>query len=233
MDFAVDYTLKLTGESNFPGHTTTIDAFTWRLLPFFGSHSPLHCFALDQICHWLRFKTLKTLYLFSHSFLVSFSLLLDLATKSPLRFSTKWRSLSVGYFSPAALTSISGRGNHSKGHLHGHRPVRRSSPLTSPSRLANYEQPKVNAQEHRSSGLRMDNSGATANEQGDQPGEEENQSNRDLCQRLDGELVTFCGNDTESCFLTAAKCNGISDCVNGFDESVEMCGKLPGCIYSW
>lgn len=169
------------------------------------------------------------MYSFPHTFLVPFSLFLDLATKSPLRFSAKWRSLSVGYGSPAALTSISGRWNHSTGHLHGHRPVRRSSsPLPSPSRLANYEQPKVDTQEHRSSGLRMENSAATATEQGDQPGEEENQSNRDLCQRLDSELVTFCGNDTESCFLTAAKCNGISDCVNGFDESVEMCGKLPG-----
>ena len=49
-----------------------------------------------------------------------------------------------------------------------------------------------------------------------------------LC-KLDTNLVAFCGNDTSSCFYHSTKCNGVSDCPNGYDESVEMCGKCRYC----
>lgn len=39
--------------------------------------------------------------------------------------------------------------------------------------------------------------------------------------------IRTCGNDDnddDSCFYLDTKCNGVSDCPNGFDESIEMCG---------
>lgn len=51
---------------------------------------------------------------------------------------------------------------------------------------------------------------------------EEAIDSKSLC---DHDLVATCGNDTKSCFYLDSKCNGVSDCPNGFDESVEMCGK--------
>lgn len=56
----------------------------------------------------------------------------------------------------------------------------------------------------------------------DEEGEENKEPN--LC-KLSSDLVTYCGNDTTSCFYLTTKCNGVSDCPNGYDESVEMCGE--------
>ena len=48
-----------------------------------------------------------------------------------------------------------------------------------------------------------------------------------MCLQSSPDLVTFCGNDTETCFLNSAKCDGIIDCSsNAFDESIELCGCL-------
>lgn len=39
--------------------------------------------------------------------------------------------------------------------------------------------------------------------------------------------ILFCGNESEYCFHMDSKCNGVSDCPNGYDESVELCGLYP------
>ncbi|KAH7636685.1 hypothetical protein HUG17_6891 [Dermatophagoides farinae] len=44
-------------------------------------------------------------------------------------------------------------------------------------------------------------------------------------QRLQQREIITCGKDDydDSCFYLDTKCNGVSDCPNGFDESIEMC----------
>ena len=46
-----------------------------------------------------------------------------------------------------------------------------------------------------------------------------------ICQQPN-DVVAYCGNDTGYCFPLETKCNGVSDCPNGFDESVEVCGMF-------
>jgi len=96
----------------------------------------------------------------------------------------------------------SGQGNSTKGHL----------TLNSISGNTNYG----------GRGLRSAPNGGTISE-----GDESDQDKArwlDLC-KLAPDLVTQCGNDTSSCFYLTAKCDGISDCQNGFDESTELCGE--------
>ncbi|KAH7636683.1 g-protein coupled receptor [Dermatophagoides farinae] len=47
-------------------------------------------------------------------------------------------------------------------------------------------------------------------------------------QRLQQREIITCGKDDydDSCFYLDTKCNGVSDCPNGFDESIEMCGCM-------
>lgn len=54
--------------------------------------------------------------------------------------------------------------------------------------------------------------------------------NREYCQMLllnnnhSSTEILVCGNESEYCFHMDSKCNGVSDCPNGYDESVQLCG---------
>lgn len=126
--------------------------------------------------------------------------------------SHKWPSV---FSAGAVLWNLSSASAVQRVHLHGRQ--HSSSPSLA---LPNYEQKDKDKRRLRPRSPPNDNKGDE-----DDNEEKNGKEGTSLCS-LSSDLVSFCGNDTENCFVSSAKCDAISDCSNGYDESIELCGCL-------